>query len=1670
MSAICQTFVQNTWRKDLCSNCFKSEEEHGNNNCGIVFPSLPSGEDGGINEVSKSGRGSGRYMGVAGSVFQRSYYKQNSWKSIMIDNNDSGLKSPGLIKGMSNFISSENEKNIALSNTANPTNNNYIRSSGLYQHMRTTQSEAKLLSDFLDDNHEKEKDKGDLSSDLGSDGSPDVSVSSASSASPTSDVASGGTSSDTASLKSDQDSDHLEEYNLRRDLELELTETCKETGLSDLEHLYQMSKQDKVLGILKESRLVKSHQKSIIWKSEDQVIGYGGDVDYSDDEEYSDVDDDDDEDDETDLTPDERVLKRLTERNTIFNEENENLLKEKPDLKTVPCTRYEAPNKTYIVDSDNKVDDKKDENKNSKNYEINIQEEKKEEKSEPKVKLKRSPPLSSSVKPLISRNLNDIKVNQVLPMKNGEVIRPTTIEKTETIPLAGIKPKYVSMEDEMVEKIDHNELLSRQKEKLTSIDDVISNELDKKVTSLDDIVPNYTSLNDIQKTTSFDEIIANENTLHETTQQDYPTIDKPKVNEIIKYDEESPKKIISNLDNTTNKIKEKIMQEELREKSTDVQMTSSQAPVVPKPRLSKAKKVNNIPERRNTTTNKIMKFIQDDFKTNNIIERNHLSSSSPEIPTNVMKNEIENDITTTTSPQNSQIINSENQNLEFCELDKNEKEVSICDQGTSNDLENKLNISPDTEEIKKFDSNLTLTEDNISHKSISSQETYENPKIPASRQDSTSSFTTFGTPVVITPSTPQNSFLHQNSRGSMYDDIYGTTKSPIYTPAKDFLKEIKSQPEVSTPTAGIQKAALYASTSCLKGLPSKKPVLTPKPPILKEKPKIGYKTSVNGNRIYATPSLLMPKVSIGSLSSAVSSPSLFNVTGLKDKDTENSLTGIKNSPYNSHSDSRLNLQDSSIHEYKKPPPTTQAPAIPKTPPHSSVEAVYDVPVTLTSTPVMAAKTVTTQLLTPKVNDDVIYQEVDDVLKARLGISQTAYKREDNAYQVSDVSPVPAVPTSSPPALSPIVSTIERQESTRCQSRSTFEANRSLLSAALSFGNNTMRSSTSKRLAPQPPEEIFCQNESNIKDSSDELNQENSSNHNIPKDNNFITIPDNGDGESYSSFTDDFDDDDYEDDEDEQPTLKKAERSSSANPFYRNSIGPIHQYNPAATSGTTYGTSNVYVIPTGVSVSESNGKAATRSHSVPRVSEHIIKKDVSVAPVSASSTSSTKFSFGKSGFFQPSSSSNSKSDKQERGRDRTKKSSRFSLKKLLRIGSKDEDKKDVKLEAKKAEREAKKNKLQIIHPLDYNQNGVEVIARPEKTSPIYDYTGIYGYIPPPQQQKEEIYAALSTVTQITSASPVPSRYSYHSEENSQEPCFSLSPTPSIASTQPSTSSSQPISSFISSSSSCTSEPVLSSNSTGNILAPVPINSESVPQAQKHLEKWNSILKKDDISSRGLERRESIISHNSNGGAQSQTHLGYNSEGRPKPPPPPRKVSLEGGINEEAPYLEISSVSRPLRPPAPTRTPSNAGSKSGPLRPDPTKLTRDSVYANIGDVRAPITPRKPGRSASIRGDDDREKRRAPQPPSSSSSTRSSISSLRGSSKGPAPLRPQSQHSDRTPPSDGATESALNVDDSTSSSQKEKTSRVSVRRSSAVTHRSLEDQYGAVVSANHEALSNM
>lgn len=69
---------------------------------------------------------------------------------------------------------------------------------------------------------------------------------------------------------------------------------------------------------------------------------------------------------------------------------------------------------------------------------------------------------------------------------------------------------------------------------------------------------------------------------------------------------------------------------------------------------------------------------------------------------------------------------------------------------------------------------------------------------------------------------------------------------------------------------------------------------------------------------------------------------------------------------------------------------------------------------------------------------------------------------------------------------------------------------------------------------------------------------------------------------------------------------------------------------------------------------------------------------------------------------------------ERGRERTKKSLPvFSLKKLLKFGSGEKslkgtkDSKSSKEQDGAYQRETRKLKLHIIHPLDYNTNGVEV---------------------------------------------------------------------------------------------------------------------------------------------------------------------------------------------------------------------------------------------------------------------------------------------------------------------------------------------------------------------------
>ncbi|KAK3865531.1 hypothetical protein Pcinc_028871 [Petrolisthes cinctipes] len=991
-------------------------------------------------------------------------------------------------------------------------------------------------------------------------------------------------------------------------------------------------------------------------------------------------------------------------------------------------------------------------------------------------------------------------------------------------------------------------------------------------------------------------------------------------------------------------------------------------------------------------------------------------------------------------------------------------------------------------------SNLALTQDSV----VSVSQAESSPKTPASRQGSNSSLmSTFGTPVIITTSQSStsaasspssssssssfqqnSSFLHSSPARGMYDDVYSCPSNVMIPSTPDFLREIRAPAEVQSPTAGIQKSGLYASTSCLKGIPGAKPVITPKPPTLKDKPKLPMKPPPSSSRIiYSTPAPVNPKVPIGSFS--ISSPNLAGMGGEVKEDSASSTSSLTSSSSTGRSEGGKQL----------PPPTTQAPAVPRSEVNGSSrckEAVYDVPVTLSSSALSSSSShaspslsstssrtsITTTSSSPKspstsssstdtnkkVDDATIYYEIDDSIKSGVA------------------APTTATTTATP---STITSAVTRHESTRCQPRSMFEANRSMLSAALDM--RAARSSPGKRLAPIPPEE---ENEEQaggvpsedqpkqiaspaVEGQQQQQQQEGLSTLNLPS----MTPSQDSqgtDGGSYSSFTDDFDDDDEEEDEvmgarsqEDVATMRKSERSISAAPLYRNSIGPILSHHEI--EGTHFATPSptitninttiqspspapalpppavVVMCPAGDSVSSSRHSPATRSHSVPRTNEYLVSLSGdggglpglggSSSSAASSSSSSSKFSFGRSGFFRPSSPPSVKrgsSTSSERGRDRKAKktpssssssssSSKFSLKKLLRLGGggKEEERRKKeggrgKEEEKRLARETRKGKLTIIHPLDYNQNGVEVIARPEKTSPIYDYTGIYGYVPPPRPIPDSFSPCPTPqpTSGLVQASPAPSQASRGSSEASSKEGVKASTsrnggekstdengyaTPSV---QPSTvyASSTTGTPGVSVPSSCT--PNTAPSSAGG--------SSSSGGGAAGVEKRNSFLRKDSTC---VERRESAASQSSrsSGSNSTQHHLGYNSE---------------------------------------------------------------------GDVRAPITPRKPGRTSSIRGEDDREKRRAPQPPAALQ--QSAQEAAQGYSKhqqqeeeeeevgihykankGPAPNTPSYQ-----------------LQEDVQSSRAVRRVSSGVRRSAPsapLAPRSLRDQYGAVISANMDALAN-
>ncbi|XP_076352756.1 uncharacterized protein LOC143248209, partial [Tachypleus tridentatus] len=112
MSAICQNFVQNTWKKDLCSNCFKSLADHveelSNNQKNQVFSKLRL-------------NGNPRYISQATTVYQsRCLLKPTTWKTSLTERRD--LDSPKPFKLENGY----NGKHLRITSTSEEVNTSTI--------------------------------------------------------------------------------------------------------------------------------------------------------------------------------------------------------------------------------------------------------------------------------------------------------------------------------------------------------------------------------------------------------------------------------------------------------------------------------------------------------------------------------------------------------------------------------------------------------------------------------------------------------------------------------------------------------------------------------------------------------------------------------------------------------------------------------------------------------------------------------------------------------------------------------------------------------------------------------------------------------------------------------------------------------------------------------------------------------------------------------------------------------------------------------------------------------------------------------------------------------------------------------------------------------------------------------------------------------------------------------------------------------------------------------------------------------------------------------------------------------------------------------------------------------------------------------------------------------
>ena len=1011
MSPICQTFVQNAWRKDLCSNCFKSKEEHG-----VCRNKLDYSKRSNYSTESTPTK---RYVGVAGrsNLYGRNYYGKNSWNSLMIDNSNKEsrtLKSPGLIKGMDSIIKQENEKNRHRDYECEDEQDMEVKPIPKSSVPNDSWIISQIIADTRNYNNKRrlsDKLQGDSSSDLGSDASNDTSP--GSSASGCSGHYEFRNHDDMESAESELDSAHEEDrtYSPTEDQMTDDEDLPNKKISTASEPAGNCEIKPKTHGILKLTKsLPISRTFSVTFNEDNEVIGYGGDVDYSDGEDVYSEDEGDDDDASSvassELTPEERELKRLTEKNTNFNSE---------EIDEQPSSMNEASQRHCTVSDAGKQDIK--------------------------VKLKRSHPIGGT-KPQLKSNLS---------LNN---------EQESSTPMKGIKPKFVSKDEEMRENADFEKTIEKS-QKVTSIDNAFLKSREEvngieKVTSIDDLPPtpvkrSYASSKNKVNQAKQEDILANKNSQGAPDKKDSHT-SKPSSTPFVdnNYDYTVKSAQVTMVEPSISKL---IQQRNQRKSLPDLDSSKQ-----------------NLEKVRSAVT---------PLNIINIQRRNSFMES--QLNGSVYSHE-------------HHVINSNGLDIEKPpEPYENSKEKSI----------DKLNSTS-----KVDDPSLKLKPLTSNSSSTPKQEKFQ-PQAAIK--------------------TPQSSFLHSGQVQPSTDT--SKVNSVIYS-SPEFNKEnsTRSQPCNSTLTASTP-----TSTS-IKGIFNAKPTITPKP-------KLPPKTKIlsSRNKVEGTP-----------VSKAPTTNSVSNLS------SNNSNDVAKNSNKGLGSNSRDHL------------PTN-------TPSKCDDSTTYDVPVTISGT-----SPTSSTVSAPSPTSSSGYSSTSNISAQDFQESKIENAKSEENIVVAE-----------PFELKSNSAAVEKPSNTTSSYRSKFEENRNILSTKLNYKNEHQQQISDK----QKVEKVANMQTSNASTKDEKVpvtetpvthtgNEQTvvppySEQENYPKPmvsenlmnklnscdehsyTNLLTSQDTQDFDSFSSFTDDFDDDDDESttghyvvNPDNDDIVVRSERSSSATPMFRNSVGPV----------------------------------------------------------------------------------------------------------------------------------------------------------------------------------------------------------------------------------------------------------------------------------------------------------------------------------------------------------------------------------------------------------------------------------------------------------------------------------------------------------------------------------